>query len=92
MKLKKGTRIESFKENFMKKILLFLIVFIMLCTFTVRADEYTLYSGDAFIYNDFKKDFDYTTFKIKYDDVRETYYLYTYRDYSYDAWNLFVRK
>ena len=56
---------------------IFVIVMFLLVSFSVMADEYSLFTGNAYTYNDFSKSLDKTQFLIKYDDSQNTYYLCT---------------
>ena len=67
---------------------IFAILFAMFVSFTAMSDEYSLFTGNAYTYNDFSKSLDRTQFLIKYDDsvifkysggqfIGETYYLFT---------------
>ena len=51
--------------------------FVFLATFNAVADEYALYTGNAYTYNDVWKNLDETQFQIKYDDSEKVYYLFT---------------
>lgn len=50
---------------------------IFFTVFSLFADEYSLFSGNAYTYNDVWKKLDETQFLIKYDDEEKTYYLFT---------------
>ena len=67
---------------------IFVILFAMFVSFTAMSDEYSLFTGNAYTYNDFSKSLDETQFLIKYDDTvnleyngvffsGETYFLFT---------------
>ena len=56
---------------------IFVILFAMFISFTAMADEYSLFTGNAYNYNDFSKSLDKTQFLIKYDDSVGAYYLFT---------------
>ena len=67
---------------------IFIILLTMFVSFTAMSDEYSLFTGNAYNYNDFSKSLDKTQFLIKYDDtvkyeysggffIGETYYLFT---------------
>lgn len=56
---------------------LFVMVMVLLVSFTVMADEYSLFTGNAYTYNDLSKSLDEAQFLIKYDDSENTYYLFT---------------
>ena len=56
---------------------IFIILLTMFVSFTAMSDEYSLFAGNAYNYNDFSKSLDKTQFLIKYDDIGETYYLFT---------------
>lgn len=73
----------------MKKSI-FVILFAIFASFTAMSDEYSLFTGNAYTYNDFSKSLRKTQFLIKYDDsamfedssgyftgIGETYYLFT---------------
>ena len=60
----------------MKKNLIVMLM-VLLVSFTVMADEYSLFTGNAYTYNDLSKSLDKTQFLIKYDDSENTYYLFT---------------
>ena len=53
------------------------ILMVLLVSFTVMADEYSLFTGNAYTYNDISKSLDKTQFLIKFDDSENTYYLFT---------------
>ena len=53
------------------------MLMVLLVSFTVMADEYSLFTGNAYTYNDLSKSLDKTQFLIKYDDSENTYYLFT---------------
>lgn len=62
----------------MKKSI-FVILFAIFVSFTAMSDEYSLFTGNAYTYNDFSKSLDKTQFLIKYDDsvklvTNDTYY------------------
>ncbi len=53
-------------------------LFILFCiSIYANADEYSLFTGNAYTYNDLSKRFDKTQFLLKYDDSEKTYYLFT---------------
>ena len=67
---------------------IFIILLTMFVSFTAMSDEYSLFTGNAYNYNDFSKSLDKTQFLIKYDDTAKyeynggffiggTYYLFT---------------
>ena len=67
---------------------IFVILLAMFVSFTAMPDEYPLFTGNAYTYNDFSESLDKTQFLIKYDDSvmfeysggyfnDETYYLVT---------------
>ena len=67
---------------------IFVILLAMFVSFTAMPDEYSLFTGNAYTYNDFSESLDKTQFLIKYDDSLtfeysggyfndETYYLVT---------------
>ena len=66
---------------------IFFILLAMFVSFTAMPDEYSLFTGNAYTYNDFLKSLDKTQFLIKYEDsgIFEsngvysigTYYLFT---------------
>ena len=60
----------------MKKNLIVMLM-VLLVSFTVMADEYSLFTGNAYTYNDLSESLDKTQFLIKYDDSENTYYLFT---------------
>ena len=60
----------------MKKNLIVMLM-VLLVSFTVMADEYSLFTGNAYTYNDLSKSLNKTQFLIKYDDSENTYYLFT---------------
>ena len=60
----------------MKKFFL-VIGILFLAAFNAIADEYTLFTGDAYRVNTATNYLDETQFRIKYDDSRNVYYLYT---------------
>ena len=53
------------------------MLMVLLVSFTVMADEYSLFTGNAYTYNDLSKSLNKTQFLIKYDDSENTYYLFT---------------
>ena len=63
-------------EDFMKNLFI-VFGFVFLATFNAVADEYALYTGNAYTYNDVWKNLDETQFQIKYDDSEKVYYLFT---------------
>lgn len=60
----------------MKKVFL-LIGLIFLLSFGLFADEYSIFTGNAYTYNRVWKKLDETQFLIKYDDEENIYYLFT---------------
>ena len=60
----------------MKKSI-FVILFAIFVSFTAMSDEYSLFTGNAYTYNELFKSLDKTQFLIKYDDSENTYYLFT---------------
>lgn len=60
----------------MKKIFLS-IGLILLLSFGLFADEYTVFAGNAYTYNSVWKNLDETQFLIRYDDEENIYYLFT---------------
>ena len=60
----------------MKKNLIVMLM-VLLVSFTVMADEYSLFTVNAYTYNDLSKSLNKTQFLIKYDDSENTYYLFT---------------
>lgn len=60
----------------MKKNIIVMLM-VLLVSFTVMADEYSLFTGNAYTYNDISKSLDETQFLIKFDDSENTYYLFT---------------
>ena len=60
----------------MKKSI-FVVLFAIFVSFTAMSDEYSLFTGNAYTYNDLFKSLDKTQFLIKYDDSVGTYYLFT---------------
>ena len=77
---------------------IFVILFAVFVSFTVMPDEYSLFTGNAYTYNDVSKSLDKTQFLIKYDDsamfeysggyftgIGGTYYLFT-EDWPEKIW------
>ena len=56
---------------------IFVILLVIFVSFTAMSDEYSLFTGNAYTYNDTFKSLDKTQFLIKYDDSENTYYLFT---------------
>lgn len=63
-------------NNKMKKLFLS-ISLIFLLSFDLFADEYSIFKGNAYTYNNVWKNLDETQFLIKYDDEKNIYYLFT---------------
>lgn len=61
---------------------IFVILFTMFVSFTVMSDEYPLFTGNAYTYNDFSKSLDKTQFLIKYDDTVK----FEYSGSTYEIW------
>lgn len=68
----------------MRKIIFIIFALVYSC-FSINADEYLIYQGSAYQYNDFLKGFVDAQFLIKYDDEEEIYYIFT-SDIFNDIW------
>ena len=67
----------------MRKFILFLLLILFIIN--LKADEYMIFIGNAYTYNDLFQEMSESQFGIKYDDEKQIFYFYT-QDYINKGW------